>query len=72
VNNTDEVQLTVAEMKNLLGYKNDVSVLRLIRRGELNASFIKNRYLVEDSEFNRFLESRKGARANDVRKRKDN
>lgn len=72
MNNTDEVQLTVAEMKNLLGYKNDVSVLRLIRRGELNASFIKNRYLVEDSEFNRFLESRKGARANDVRKRKDN
>lgn len=69
--NTVEDKLTVKEMKNILGYKNDISVLRLIRNGEIDASFIKNRYVVENGEFTRFLESRKGAKANDVRKRKN-
>lgn len=67
--NEVETKLTVKEMKSLLGYKNDISVLRLIRNGDIEASFIKNRYQVEDSEFKRFLESRKGARASDIRRK---
>jgi hypothetical protein len=69
--NTVEDKLTVKQMKEQLGYKNDISVLRLIRNGEIDASFIKNRYFVENGEFARFLESRKGAKANGVRKRKN-
>lgn len=62
-------ELTVKDMKALLGYKNDISVLRLIRNGDLNASFMKNRYIVDESEFERFVESRKGARAKDIRRK---
>ncbi|SRR6266550_826272 len=72
LNTTVEDKLTVKQMREQLGYKNDISVLRLIRNGEISASFIKNRYTVENSEFDRFLESRKGAKANDVRQKRKN